>query len=150
MLRSAQLDGSTLWRFDAKGLGSLCVFEGGRGRSRVTLRRCPYVLWRVAASIAEGRGINKAFAMHLTCLGFVSVLLLCLSVFHVQASPTHAIVAYISEPAFAAKLDAGSAPWAASVTWLCMQDAPRVRFSLHVSAEIEVQFCPALCNCFGT
>ncbi len=75
--------------------------------------------------------------MNRASLVYAGLLLLCVSAPHALASPSHDIAAYISEPAFAAKLDASNAPWAASVTWLCLQHNASVQFSLHVSAFIS-------------
>jgi hypothetical protein len=71
--------------------------------------------------------------MYSARLPCVVLFLLHLSAPSVLASPSHDVVAYISEPAFASKLNPESAPWAASVTWLCMRNV-HARFSLHVSA----------------
>jgi hypothetical protein len=71
--------------------------------------------------------------MYQAALVHAALLFLCLSAPHARAAPSHNVAAYISEPAFAAKLDASSAPWAGSVTWLCLQHNASTRFSLHVS-----------------
>ena len=81
-------------------------------------------------------GVVDAMTVYQERLFCTGLFLLYFSAFFVEASLSQTIVAYISEPAFASKLHTESAPWAASITWICLQHDVGIRFYLHVSADL--------------
>ena len=105
-------------------------------RAEIDVIRAPPETKARQAAVAGADGAVNAMTVYQERLFCAGLFLLYLSALLVDASLSQAIVAYISEPAFASKLHTESAPWAASITWICLQHDVGIRFYLHVSTVL--------------